>query len=196
MSQAVHEAAWVLPVARRTDLFIPRLRHFNDRFVIPILATQPAGMVRDFANGNRAVILLPKPLRHARSLRFPSRYSGGPLKEGFIRAPSVASGQHGIARCAARRCLHIVSNKHPTFIREPIDVRGPNVVDSVTVQFGAQVVDTNQQHIRPLRTHRWSRIEMTGNEEHKQQTECAVPTNQRVNVEILHDDIFRGVLMV
>jgi hypothetical protein len=82
----------MLPGTSRQQVPIPGIWHFQLRIVIPIGATAPAGMVRDFTEGNSDIPVLSKPRRHTRRHGFWIRRKlGGPLKQRIVAGASVST---------------------------------------------------------------------------------------------------------
>ena len=50
VSQAMHSASWVFPLAGRHELTIPGAGHFDNVVVVPVFAAPAAWVVRDFAD--------------------------------------------------------------------------------------------------------------------------------------------------
>ena len=93
--------------------------------------------------------MLTKPGRHGRLHRGGGTFNlPGTLKQGAIAGRTITAREQCKARCAAGRCLDIVTHKETPFAGQLVDVGGPNVGLAKTGQFRAQVINTQQQHIR------------------------------------------------
>lgn len=142
IGKAVHPAARVLPFAGGEEVAVPGVGHFGLGVIIPVGAAAAAGVVGDFANGDGGVSVLAKVGGEGGVLDV---FRAG--EKGTISGGSVGAGEKGVAGGAAGGGLHVVAGEGAAARGEGVDVRRVDVVGAEALQFGAEVIDADEEDI-------------------------------------------------
>ena len=142
IAETVHPASWVLPFASREEMAVPGVWHFGLGVIVPVFATTPAGMVGDFSNGDRGVSLITKVSGKGRMLNV-----FGSIEESAISCRAVFAGEESVARCSTSGGLDVVSSEGAAPLGERIDMRRVNMVGTVTIELGPEVIDADEENV-------------------------------------------------
>ena len=127
---------------------IPGIGHFDNGFVLPVRTSKTSGVMRYFSYRDSCIAVLPKPGRHAGRGDF--GVCGqllSPIKKSRVSRSTVPSGQQCISGGPACGGLDVVLIENLALRCESVDIWRVNVVDSIAIQLGSKVVDTDEQDI-------------------------------------------------
>ena len=74
----------------------------------------------------------------------------GTNEQGTVVGRSIFPGQKSVTGGAAGGRLYVMSVKRSSILRQPVNVGRLYVACAEALQFRAQVINANQQHVRPV----------------------------------------------